>query len=51
MEIYADRQRRYLYMSAGIRRRVHVVGEKLRRGLVKPTQLGLLFRRYVEGGI
>lgn len=52
MEIYADRQRRYLYMSADNQTpRVHVVDEKLRRGLVKPTQLGLLFRRYVEGGI
>src|SRR5690606_10308957 len=30
--------------------RVHLVGEKLRRGREKPTQLGLMFRRYVEGG-
>ncbi len=52
MEIYADRQRRYLYLSADHQTpRVHVVDEKLRRGLVKPTQLGLLFRRYVEGGV
>ncbi len=52
MEIYAQRERRYLYLSADTQRpRVHLVGDKLRRGLVKPTQLGLLFRRYVEGGI
>lgn len=52
LEIYADRQRRYLYLSADHQTpRVHLVNEKLRRGLVKPTQLGLLFRRYVEGGV
>jgi predicted ribosome quality control (RQC) complex YloA/Tae2 family protein len=51
LEIYAQHQRRYLYMSADHQRpRVHLVPEKLRRGLVKPTQLGLLFRRKVEGG-
>lgn len=52
LEIYAGHQRRYLYMSADHQRpRVHLVPDKLRRGLVKPTQLGLLFRRKVEGGI
>jgi predicted ribosome quality control (RQC) complex YloA/Tae2 family protein len=52
LEIYANHQRRYLYMSADNRTpRVHLVPEKLRRGLVKPSQLGLLFRRKVEGGI
>ena len=52
LEIYAQRQRRYLYMSADSQTpRVHLVGDKLRRGLHKPTQLGLVFRRYVEGGI
>lgn len=52
LEIYASRQRRYLYLSADHQTpRVHIVNEKLRRGLVKPTQLGLLFRRYVEGGV
>ncbi len=52
LEIYANRQRYYLYMSADHQTpRVHRVDDKLRRGLQQPTQLGLLFRRYVEGGI
>lgn len=52
LEIYANRERRYLYMSADAANpRVHVFDSKLRRGLQKPTQLGLLFRRYVENGI
>ena len=52
LEIYAHRERRYLYISADQQTpRVHLVDGKLRRGLFKPTQLGLLFRRYVEGGI
>lgn len=51
LEIYANHQRRYLYLSADNQTpRVHLVEDKLRRGLPKPTQLGLLFRRYVEGG-
>lgn len=51
LEIYAGHQRRYLYLSADHQRpRVHLMPDKLRRGLPKPTQLGLLFRRYVEGG-
>lgn len=51
LEIYAGHQRRYLYLSADNQApRVHLVSDKLRRGLPKPTQLGLLFRRYVEGG-
>ncbi len=52
LEIYANRRRRYLYMSADASNpRVHVVENKLRRGIQKPTQIGLLFRRYVENGI
>lgn len=52
LEIYAHHQRRYLYLSADpMNPRVHVVGDKLRRGLQKPTQLGLLFRRYIERGL
>lgn len=51
LEIYANHRRHYLYMSAdSILPRVHLVSEKLRRGLARPTQIGLLFRRYVEGG-
>ncbi|MDQ7026939.1 MAG: NFACT family protein [Anaerolineae bacterium] len=51
-EIYADRQRHYLYLSADKQvPHVHLVGDKLRRGLYRPTQLGLMLRRYIEGGI
>ena len=51
-EIYANRQRHYLYLSANQQNpRVHLVGDKLRRGLYTPMQLGLLFRRYIEGAI
>ena len=51
LEIYAARKRHYLYLGADARLpRLHLVGTKLRRGLPKPTQLGLLFRRYVEAG-
>jgi predicted ribosome quality control (RQC) complex YloA/Tae2 family protein len=52
LEIYADRQRRYLYISADhLTPRVHLVAEKLRRGVTTPKQIGLLLRRYVEGGV
>ena len=52
LEIYADRSRHYLYMSADHHTpRVHLVEDKLRRGVMKPKTIGLLFRRYVEGGI
>ncbi|MCB9451983.1 MAG: NFACT family protein [Anaerolineaceae bacterium] len=51
LEIYANHRRRYLYLSADPRLpRIHVVSDKLRRGLTKPTQVGLLLRRYAEGG-
>ena len=52
LEIYANRKRHYLYLSAdNTRPRVHLVGDKLRRGLQRPTQLGLVMRRFVEGGV
>lgn len=52
LEIYADKKRHYLYMSADANDpRVHLADGKLRRGLMKPTQLGLMFRRYVERGV
>ncbi len=52
MEVYAERRRRYLYLSADMQvPRILLLDEKLRRGLIKPTQMGLLFRRYVEGGV
>src|SRR5688572_5363251 len=51
LEIYASHRRQYLYLSADKQSpRVHLAGDKLRRGLQTPTQLGLMFRRYVEKG-
>lgn len=51
LEIYANHRRRYLYLSADHQTpRLHLVDEKLRRGVTTPRQIGLLFRRYVEGG-
>lgn len=51
MEIYANHKRRYLYLSADTHTpRVHLVPDRLRRGLERPTQLGLLLRRFAEGG-
>ncbi len=52
LEIYANHRRHYLYLSANpTQPRVHLVPDKLRRGLERPMQIGLMFRRYVEGGI
>ena len=51
LEIYANGKRHYLYMSADPNQpRIHLVEGKLRRGLMKPRQLGLLCRRFVENG-
>lgn len=51
LEIYAARKRHYLYLSADARfPQAHLADAKLRRGLATPTQLGLLLRRYAEGG-
>lgn len=51
MEIYAHHKRHYLYLSADPQTpRIHLVSDKMRRGLEKPSQLGLMFRRYIEGG-
>ncbi|MCY3582736.1 MAG: NFACT family protein [Chloroflexi bacterium] len=51
LEAYAQGKRQYLLLCAESQApRVHLVAAKLRRGTHKPTQLGLLFRRYVEGG-
>ncbi len=50
MEIYAHQQRHYLLLSADQQYpRVLLAGEKLRRGVQKPSPLGLLLRRYAEG--
>jgi predicted ribosome quality control (RQC) complex YloA/Tae2 family protein len=51
LEIYANHQRHYLYMNADpLMPRLHLVPDKLRRGVTTPSTLVLLFRRYVEGG-
>jgi len=52
LEIYANRILRSPYLSANAQHpRLHLVDAKLRRGISKPTQLGLLLRRYAEGGL
>lgn len=52
LEVYAGHQRHYLLLSAEQHApRVQIVPEKLRRGLPRPSQLVLLFRRLVEGGV
>ncbi len=51
LEIYAQRRRHWLYLSADpARPRLYLAPERLRRGPDRPTPLGLLLRRYVEGG-
>ena len=51
MEIYAGGERRYLLASAHAEyARLHLAGEKLRRGVEKSTPLLLLLRKYVHGG-
>lgn len=51
LEIYANRRRHYLLLSAHQQyARVHLAAEKLRRGVPQPSPLGLLLRRYAEGG-
>lgn len=50
MEVYANRQRHYLVLNAlPARPYAALVQDKLRRGLQKPTQLGLQMRHIVEG--
>lgn len=52
LEVYNAHRRQYLYLSANNNQpRIHLMPEKLRRGLPKPTQMGLLMRRFVEGGV
>lgn len=51
LEVYAQRQRRYLLLSAHPDyARVHLVREKLRRGVEGASPLLLLLRKYVRGG-
>jgi len=52
LEIYGNHHRHYLYLSANNNQpRMHLMPDKLRRGLPKPTQIGLLLRRFAEGGV
>lgn len=52
MEIYAERQRHYLLLSAHPQAsRVHLSEQKLRRGVEKETPLLLLLKKYVRGAI
>ena len=52
LEVYAQRQRRYLLLSAEPGAgRVHLVTGKLRRGAEKETPLLLLLRKYVREAI
>lgn len=51
-EIYAQRQRRYLFASAEPNAgRIHMVSQKLRRGVEQETPLLLLLRKYVRDSI
>jgi len=50
IEIYANRQRHYLLLSAHPQAsRVHISEQKLRRGMEKETPLLLLLKKYVRG--
>ncbi len=50
LEVYANHERHYLLLSANQQYpRVLLSAEKLRRGVQKPSPLGLLLRRYAEG--
>ena len=49
-EIYANQERHYLLLSADNENpRIFIAPEKLRRGVQKPSTLGLLLRNRVEG--
>jgi predicted ribosome quality control (RQC) complex YloA/Tae2 family protein len=52
MEFYAQRQRHYLLLSAHAQAsRIHLVDQKLRRGVEKDSPILLLLRKYVRGAI
>jgi predicted ribosome quality control (RQC) complex YloA/Tae2 family protein len=52
LEIYAERQRHYLLLSAHPQAsRIHLMGQKLRRGVEKETPMLLLLRKYVRGAL
>ncbi|MCE2490460.1 MAG: NFACT family protein [Anaerolineae bacterium] len=51
LEIYAQRRRHWLYLSADSRQpHLYLAPDRLRRGPDQPSPTGLLLRRYVEGG-
>ncbi|MCC7449311.1 MAG: NFACT family protein [Anaerolineae bacterium] len=50
LEIYANRARHYLLISAHPQEaRIHLVPDRVRRGVENPSPLGLMLRRYIEG--
>jgi predicted ribosome quality control (RQC) complex YloA/Tae2 family protein len=50
MEIYANRQRHYLIMTAENQNpRCLLVYEKVRRGVNKPSPIGLLLKKFIDG--
>ncbi len=50
LEIYNNHTRHYLYLSAHPQlARLHLVPERLRRGVEHPSPLGLMLRRCLEG--
>ena len=52
LELYAERQRRYLLLSAHAQAgRVHLTEQKLRRGVETETPMLLLLRKYVRGAL
>ncbi|MEP7285054.1 MAG: NFACT RNA binding domain-containing protein [Chloroflexota bacterium] len=51
LEIYYNHARRYLLISAHpVEARIHLVSDRVRRGVETPSPLGLMLRRYVEDG-
>jgi predicted ribosome quality control (RQC) complex YloA/Tae2 family protein len=52
LEVYANRQRHYLLLSAHPQAsRIHLARQKLRRGVEKETPLLLLLRKYARGAL
>lgn len=50
LELYNNHARHYLFLSAHPQlARLHLVPERLRRGVQHPSPLGLMLRRYLEG--
>ncbi len=50
LEIYANHARHYLLISAHPQEaRIHLVPDRVRRGVENPSPVGLMLRRYIEG--